>query len=1000
MKRLMLSLVGILCLAVCSQAQVQIQMINKSIFIGWIDIEYQDQYGTQQQKIESGDISQNGSYSKSIASNSKNIYITPWYKQGLEWKKMSRQQISGSGTLTLTGDLISAAYAKWDAEQSGDGGGTVNASSIDVIGDGGNYKIHVAARMGATADVKQLLRSGTQHVNTKNNVGNAPLHEAVKMGKIDVIEPLISGGANVNLKNANGEEPILIAVKKRDLNLVNELLGHNASLNNPIIMQEAVKTNNEDMVKTLLGRGGSATVAADEAISGRKTEMFESIVIGHSITPKLEWYKTALNNRQVETANKMMDLGLDPNQAMKAAYDANNREAIMGALDHGGSPGHALTYAVNNSDESLAAAAIENGANVNYNYPHVLAKKDLKLLPIFLQNGASANEALAKAIEDSHVQMAEVALENEGEADLYMTKAIKKQDSRMVGTLINYISNPDDYLSTAVTDGDMKIVQTLVDNAFATPDRGLQPAMNSGKYDIAKFLIERGAVPDNVVRPAIQNNQTALLKAALNGNADANEGMDLAVNANNTEYVKLLLDFGADGSPDQYIRTASEKQNMDMISMLVNNGASPEPGMPVAVNSNNTQLFKLLVANGGNAGNTEYVKTAASNANMEILRECVQQGGNPDPALPIAVGKDHTEMVKFLLDNGANGSNSELFANATTKANATIIQYLLDFGANPQDGAVAAVNRGDATIVRKLIDTGADFSRDDFMKNAASRNLPQLTAMFLEVGGNPDAGMLEAAKGNFSDIMIQFVNAGANLNDPQILGYPSANGNDKVVQLMLNNGADPNNGLSSAVKYSRVSTSNILLNAGADGSSDALIKMAAENKSAPIVEALLKAGGNPQIVVPIAVKGDDANSLKLACNGGADCSSDQNIQYAVHQNFLTVAGVLLYAGGANPNTQYNDGSSLLHKACENGISQMIDLLIKAGANVNATMSDNATPLHIIVPKGKDYLKHATILIEGGADVNAKTSAGLSVFKSAKSKKMKKLLLDNGADKKA
>jgi hypothetical protein len=70
-----------------------------------------------------------------------------------------------------------------------------------------------------------------------------------------------------------------------------------------------------------------------------------------------------------------------------------------------------------------------------------------------------------------------------------------------------------------------------------------------------------------------------------------------------------------------------------------------------------------------------------------------------------------------------------------------------------------------------------------------------------------------------------------------------------------------------------------------------------------------------------------------------------------------------------------NGATVLHHAALKGRHEIIEMLLKAGGNVNAQMRNNNTPLHMAIFGGakKDTL---LALLEGGADVNAKGSNGM------------------------
>ncbi len=84
----------------------------------------------------------------------------------------------------------------------------------------------------------------------------------------------------------------------------------------------------------------------------------------------------------------------------------------------------------------------------------------------------------------------------------------------------------------------------------------------------------------------------------------------------------------------------------------------------------------------------------------------------------------------------------------------------------------------------------------------------------------------------------------------------------------------------------------------------------------------------------------------------------------------------LLEDGADVNHLFPDGISYLHVAVVNNQPEIVDLLLKANANVNAVdPGTGATPLHLAALYGRVDI--ATKLIKKGADVNANMKLNIS-----------------------
>lgn len=104
-------------------------------------------------------------------------------------------------------------------------------------------------------------------------------------------------------------------------------------------------------------------------------------------------------------------------------------------------------------------------------------------------------------------------------------------------------------------------------------------------------------------------------------------------------------------------------------------------------------------------------------------------------------------------------------------------------------------------------------------------------------------------------------------------------------------------------------------------------------------------------------------------------------------------------GITNVDELYEDGETLLSRAagCESCLD-LLQLLIAAGADVNHTGSDGATPLYRACTAF--YTDGARVLVESGADVNAATREGETPLMNAalgNHAEMIKILLNAGAD---
>lgn len=78
--------------------------------------------------------------------------------------------------------------------------------------------------------------------------------------------------------------------------------------------------------------------------------------------------------------------------------------------------------------------------------------------------------------------------------------------------------------------------------------------------------------------------------------------------------------------------------------------------------------------------------------------------------------------------------------------------------------------------------------------------------------------------------------------------------------------------------------------------------------------------------------------------------------------------------------------------------QSVELLIRAGANVNVTDEKGRTPLHNVVARNYySAMSVAKLLIDAGANVNATDNQGKTPLNLAQREHIEKLLIDAGAN---
>ncbi len=94
---------------------------------------------------------------------------------------------------------------------------------------------------------------------------NEILHEAVKRGRIDLIDRILELGVNINAKTINYENALQLAIYLNNIEIADKLIKAgadvNADINNRggLIIHDAIKRGNPKIIKMLLDAGANIT---------------------------------------------------------------------------------------------------------------------------------------------------------------------------------------------------------------------------------------------------------------------------------------------------------------------------------------------------------------------------------------------------------------------------------------------------------------------------------------------------------------------------------------------------------------------------------------------------------------------------------------------------------------------------------------------------------------------------------------------------------------------
>jgi ankyrin repeat protein len=307
-----------------------------------------------------------------------------------------------------------------------------------------------------------------------------------------------------------------------------------------------------------------------------------------------------------------------------------------------------------------------------------------------------------------------------------------------------------------------------------------------------------------------------------------------------------------------------------------------------------------------------------------------------------------------------------------------------------------AVNKADVEQVKLLISQGADvdarlgdlYSKDEetlrpkdsdrtALRRAVKTGNMEVVKLLVEAGADVNAGdwppLLQAVEENNTAIAEYLIDHGANVNprgdkDPWDWG---------PIQY------------ASGLKINNIEMIKLLIAKGADisvGGSITALQMALFTGRRDVFDLLIQHGA-------------DVNAKDY--QGGYT-----PLYFAIHSDDSYYMNTLI-AKGADVNSKYQEGETLLGSAAITGRTESVKVLLEAGADVNARDDNGQTALHLPLDiRNSNYKKYKLskntliLLLNKGADVNLKDDNGCSPLHLAAESAdvdIVEILLDKGAD---
>lgn len=490
----------------------------------------------------------------------------------------------------------------------------------------------------------------------------------------------------------------------------------------------------------------------------------------------------------------------------------------------------------------------------------------------------------------------------------------------------------------------------------------LETAIDQNNVEMVELLLNKGANPNisgrtshalPIIR-AIEENNLQIVRLLVNHGADLNISyygkvpLERAIVGDNTEIIQFLLNNGAD--PNWKNDTASENAFMyavkkgtpEIVSQLIDKGARVnevdkygETVLVKAIRADHLDIMTLLIERGANVNekSTKYV------------HEDLQYKRFP---IEYAVETGMRDIIECLINNGANVPNYVL-RSALAYCDIDTLKYLQSKGAKllDKDGFD---REGDAYIAIDNVIHQKSTELLKFVCEQLKNEGIDLKECINQKNRHRDSLILTAVKLEFSEGVKFLLNEGADerainggdsYNNTALI-YAIKNKNSEIANLLIDHGADVNQGYSQnpllvAVKNNDIEMVRKLLEHGAN---ETINKWYSEGNPLMIAIQL----NNTEMVELLLNNGANSN---YSGRGGTYDSTETALTMAVQCGNYDVVKLLLEHGAKESINTSNEHwvrvsenvyakkqlrkKTPLQIARKGGLSNIVELLVQHGA---------------------------------------------------------------------